>query len=406
MKRFKRSTQKNKGFSLVEVLVAMTVIALISIPLIRTFVISANYTRDARRLQNATDIAQNVSEYFKVIPLDELKDTFRNDRNISSSVLYDDAATGSGAYIFQNVGGGNLDEEGVPYYEGADGEDFYVTVVLNPADYTDLNNYISPEVGDLFSMDIATAFSQFSKYDNKIIKTLKKTYGTAIPEDIGYDDIKKTIYVNLDQSQNPENPNKIDYSYSITVRYTYAEKVGEVYKTDSTTYIEYNFLLREDTLDSCGTGLPDLYLLYPPYDVNDTSYYGNFARDEIIINYRNGEVRESWEEKIDVYIIQQNIPSTHNGLDANKIYLKSNISEMGLAVAKDDVEPNIDIYANVIGWPSEKKVTAGSASMVNLYKMDVYVWYGEKDSNSVDAYIDNDFESDSHYTLITTIKEE
>ena len=60
MKRFKRSTQKNKGFSLVEVLVAMTVIALISIPLIRTFVISANYTRDARRLQNATDIAQNV----------------------------------------------------------------------------------------------------------------------------------------------------------------------------------------------------------------------------------------------------------------------------------------------------------------------------------------------------------
>ena len=42
MKRFKRSTQKNKGFSLVEVLVAMTVIALISIPLIRTFVISAN----------------------------------------------------------------------------------------------------------------------------------------------------------------------------------------------------------------------------------------------------------------------------------------------------------------------------------------------------------------------------
>lgn len=406
MKRFNRSTQKNKGFSLVEVLVAMTVIALISIPLIRTFVISANYTRDARRLQNATDIAQNVSEYFKVIPLDELKDVFRDDRNISSSVLFDDAdIASSGAYVFQNVGGGSLDENGIPYYEGADGEDFYVTVVLNPTDYTDINNYISPEVGDLFSVDIITAFSQFTKYDNKIIKTLKRTYGSAIPDDTGYDDIKKTVYVNIDQSQNLSNPNKIDYEYSLTVRYTYCKKIGELYQ-EQPQFIEYSFLLAEGTLDDCGVGLPDLYLLYTPYDINDPLYNGDFARDDFYINYRKGQVREAWEEKVNVYIVQQTVPATNNGLNIENVYLDANIRGKELAVNGDSSVSGVDVYANIINWPGEMKVTAGSASMVNLYSLDVYIWYGEKDTTDIEEYVDGSFKPDSHYTLISTIKEE
>ena len=220
MKRFIKSTKKNKGFSLVEVLVAMTVIALISIPLIRTFVMSSNVNRDARRLQNATDIAQNVSEYFKVIPLYDLKQSYREDSSLRSAILFDDAdVTSSGAYVFQNVGNGTWDEEGVPYYEGADGEDFYVTVVLNPALYSDgslsgvkdINNYISPEVGDLFNVNIITAYSQFTKYDNKIKKTFHRNFSTTqVPESLAYSDIKKTVNVYVEQSQNTTNPNKTD----------------------------------------------------------------------------------------------------------------------------------------------------------------------------------------------------
>ena len=52
------------------------------------------------------------------------------------------------------------------------------------------------------------------------------------------------------------------------------------------------------------------------------------------------------------------------------------------------------------------KVTAGNTNMVKLYTMDVYVWYGKKDTNDIEAYIDASFESDSHFTVVTTIKEE
>lgn len=414
MKRLIKSTKKNKGFSLVEVLVAMTVIALISIPLIRTFVMSSNVNRDARRLQNATDIAQNVSEYFKVIPLFDLKQSYRDDGSIRSAVLFDDAdVTSSGAYVFQNVGNGNLDKDGVPYYEGADGEDFYVTVVLNPALYSDgslsgvkdINNYISPEVGDLFNVDIITAYSQFTKYDNKIKKTFHRNYSTTqVPESLDYSDIKKTVNVYVEQSQNATNPNKTDYTYSMTVRYTYCTKSGNDY-VESEFYLEYNFLLAQGVVDATGTA-PDLYLLYTPYDVNDSTHSNSFARDEMYINYRKGEMKADWEEPVDIYIVQQDGGADTLGLDIDKVYLSAYMDPTMKAAEKAPAVSNLDLYANISGWDTNMKVTAGNTNMVKLYTMDVYVWYGKKDTNDIDAYIDANFESDSHFTVVTTIKEE
>lgn len=414
MKRLFKGTQKNKGFSLVEVLVAMTVIALISIPLIRTFVISANVNSKGRKLKNASDIAQNVSEYFTTIELSELKDKFRNDTGLRTNVLYDDSGlSSSGAYVFQNIGGGDVDEDGVPYYEGADGEDFYVTVVLNPAGYSNgsssdvgnINNFVSPEIGDLFSLDIVTAFSQFTKYDNKIKTTFKRTFtADQVPHDVDYSNIKKTATVFIDQKQNASNPRKIDCTYSLTVKYTYCTKNGNDY-IETPYSVDYHFVLFDGIVDATGL-LPDLYLLYTPYDVNDPSHTGMFARDEIYINYRKGQVRETWEKDVNLYIVQQDGPEEYKGLNFQNIYLNAYSDITVPAVTKYNAYDKFQMYTNVVNWPEDHKVTAGNTTMVKLYTVDVYVWYDKKDITPIDDYVDPSFKPTKHLTYVSTVKEE
>ena len=64
----------------------------------------------------------------------------------------------------------------------------------------------------------------------------------------------------------------------------------------------------------------------------------------------------------------------------------------------------LDIFSNVTGW--QQNVTQGDKNMVQLFEMDVYVWYGKKDEHNIDDYLSSTFVENTNYTKITTIKEE
>ena len=59
--------QSNKGFTLVEVLVAILILAIIVVPLLSAFVMSAKTNAKARQTLRATTLAQNVMEELKAI---------------------------------------------------------------------------------------------------------------------------------------------------------------------------------------------------------------------------------------------------------------------------------------------------------------------------------------------------
>lgn len=408
MKSFFGKLKKNKGFSLVEVLVAMTVLAIISIPLIRSFVISANVNKNAKRLQNATDIAQDISEYFCEVSLHDLNQKYKDNTALRENYLFDNK---KGIVVFQNIGDGyTLDSDNVPYYEGEDSEDFYVTVVMDANAYSDvsaggikdINEYISPELGDLFSVDTVTAFSQFTKYDGRIKTALKRAYPSDVPDDIEYSDILKTVEINIEQEQ-PAYP-KVHYTFSITVTYTYCKKnINDYIKTDAA--LSYNFVIADDIVDGSGV-IPDLYLLYTPFDVHDDDHKGMFARDEIIINFIKGtdESSAGWAKPVNVYLVQQDVGANCLGLDQNKIYINAYNDVKTLAKTKYPSMSKLDIFSNVTGW--QQNVTQGDKNMVQLFEMDVYVWYGKKDEHNIDDYLSSTFVENTNYTKITTIKEE
>ena len=412
MRRLFKSSKFNKGFSLIEVLVAMAVIALISIPLLRTFVTSAQINHKAKKLQNATDIAQNVSENFTTIPLLNLVQTNETNRDVCGSYLLD---TDDDVIVFQNLGDGSKDKNNIPYFKGADGEKFYVTVTMNPDEYAkssdivgvqDINNYIVPSMGDLFSTDVVTAYSQFTKYDNSILTAFKNKYpevSTFTSSDFDRHDIKKVAYVYIEQYQDGEY---VNYEYRLKLVYTYCTSHSTDYVM-STYYVDYSFTLAQGRL-STYEKMPELFLLYTPFDREASCPY-TFARDEIHINYMNNTsvisgVTPDWEKPTKVYIIEQNITK---GLNKNYIFLTDHKGLSASAVGNYGAGSRcskLEIYSTIKEWP--QNVTAGQNQLLELYEMNVYVWYDKPDPNSAEDYGNGTANLDDVYTAVEAIKEE
>ena len=91
----------NEGFSLVEVLVAVIILALVAGPILMAFVMSARFNARARENQRISTVAESVMEEFKGF---SIKDAKANYEDIS--------APGSGTYRFANtktIDGGTYD---------------------------------------------------------------------------------------------------------------------------------------------------------------------------------------------------------------------------------------------------------------------------------------------------------
>ena len=412
MRRFVKNSKFNKGFSLIEVLVAMAVITLISIPLLRTFVTSAQINNKSKKLQNATEIAQNVSENFTTIPLLTLVQNNQNDREVCGEYLLD---TSNDMIVFQNIGDGHKDENDIPYFEGNDGEKFYVTVTMNPDEYSkssdivgvqDINNYIVPSMGDLFSTDVVTAYSQFTKYDNRVCTAFRNQYpdeAAFTSPDFTTDDIKKDAYIYIEQYQNGTH---IDYEYRLRLVYTYCTSHTTDYQM-STYYVDYTFTLAEGTLSSYEK-MPELFILYTPFDRDPSCVY-TFARDEIHIEYMmNSTVTPyttpEWEKETKVFIIEQAVTK---GLNKNYIWLAHHGGFSATALSNYGAGsscPKLEIYSTINGWPMN--VTAGQDMLLELYEMDVYVWHNKPDPNDITSYGTGNADLDDVFTSVEAIKEE
>ncbi len=62
VKKEKPNIKNNKGFTLIEVLLAIVILSLVSAPILRGFIVTANTSARARKIMEATDVAQLVVE--------------------------------------------------------------------------------------------------------------------------------------------------------------------------------------------------------------------------------------------------------------------------------------------------------------------------------------------------------
>ena len=67
-----RKELNNKGFSLVELLIATVILAIVVAPLLHTFVTAANTTARSRQIGDATLVSENIAERVEATALFDL----------------------------------------------------------------------------------------------------------------------------------------------------------------------------------------------------------------------------------------------------------------------------------------------------------------------------------------------
>ena len=216
---------------------------------------------------------------------------------------------------------------------------------------------------------------------------------------------KMLLYVYIEQYKNGEY---VDFEYRVKIVYTYCGNSHTADYSMTTFYVDYSFTLAKDSL-SAYEKMPELFILYTPFDRYDSSSTYAFARDEIHIEYMMNNsvvsgVTPDWEKETKVYIVEQNVTK---GLNKNYIYLAHHrwLSSSALAnFGNGSYCPKLNIYSTIKEWP--QNVTAGQSQLLELYEMNVYVWYNKPDPNSAEDYGDGTAKLDDVYTAVEAIKEE
>jgi len=209
----------NRGFSLIEVLVAMIILAIMTYPMLTTFATSAKVNATARKVEEANAIGQKVIERCKALSIDELLDgngdTVTGNApaatnpvtygaaltiNNSSTGVYDAKAAqilSTGEYIYNmNMASYsglsvNKDSAGNICYVGSNGINYYVEATLSPnegdVDGTGtgtewaVNDYSMPAYGEIKDSSNYVIMEEIYKYDTSIKSILKSRSSVVNP---------------------------------------------------------------------------------------------------------------------------------------------------------------------------------------------------------------------------------
>lgn len=330
--------QKNSGFSLLEVVVAIMVIAIISIPIIRSFVTSADVNKKARRVQDATDVAQSVAEYIGKIPYDDvLSLSARN-----ASTFDKDNIKFEGLHDWRAADGGDI-------FYGASGEKFTVDVdmVSRPESSSFVvKNYDIAELKDLFGNNAVSCMDQIIKYDQAAMDSM----GIASPASA-----MKTTTFTIDISKD-----------TVTGRFNYTYKVQCSYLNGATPYTGDEMMLDSGQIEA-DSEFPSLYVAYKVFNTT-------LMNDKIVINYNNSCTTADNCPRLRVCLIQQYA----EGADHAELKLNRDSS----LVVNQNLTGGIIVAASPFicldNFDSNNKITESTGRQVKIYDIDVSVKLNDK----------------------------
>ncbi len=279
MKRDKQIKQQlnNEGFSLLEVLVAIVILCIVSIPLLHAFVTAAKTNGEAKITLRATSVAEDLMENFKYRSIDELYDIYAG-KSLNS--VTEDTATGIHEFIIADQ---SQFSQTLP-------DGYYVKMKLDPTLYPNANALNLSDFSTVSAADSAV-YSMPLSYDNNVYleyeersKEYNETNSALFPEkkDAAFfkDNLNRIITVSI--SKNGTTKNSLDEEVELV-------KVSLVIKYELKNYS--NILPANDTLyesktievfnnSSSKTKLNGIFILYNPRYVAAKNVKG----DSIIVN--------------------------------------------------------------------------------------------------------------------------
>lgn len=424
----------NSGFSLVEVLIAIVILAIISLPVLSTFSNAAKINAKARRTENANTAINNIVEEARITSIDNLAD-------------------GEGKYNYQTLGTSSntylVADKGKQYFTGVDGEKYFIRTRFNGNPY---NSSADASVGNLKTnndinsagisvyADITSSNSYVYRDDSADAEAIKYFSGlnkTAVSRT----DISKTIDVTI--SIKEKSSNYFTQDISINVTYKYIKEAGKYpdYTDRSMDMVTWEFPAHvtgsgTSTVYTISGELKDnaknMYIFYTPYQgeaVSGKSYTdtvtetemtsGSVATERININY---DYPASYSmtsadhviKDINVYLFEMEKVVDTSTVAGSPVYKKmaTNISNVYIngvnAISSSNGTTPVTVYSNIERWGEKNSALTKHINNKNvLYQMTVDVWLWKDVEKEINEIVDSNAEPTAEkITTLTTTKED
>ncbi len=382
----------NLGVSIVEVLVAVAILAIVFVPLLKTFTQASTINGRAQKLQNVTSLAEGVMEDVKGKSIQELHDLAVERADVSFLPLDEDGTLTKGN--LKNVPPYTVTYENVTATQGIT-YDAVVTIatenyknkdkdVDDIGDVSDANIRELPQINKVDSNKNAVLSWELNKYDNKALENLAAENSVTDSDIVtlknSYKDTAEK-YINIEIKEDSETSST---KVSCEVEY----KTGNA-SDKSLKYLVYTGYFVEP-LASEPAG-PNIYLFYTLSEkVKDGAGY--IAEP---IKKENIKIEDKTTgKKHNVYFIVQdgiNELSTING------------SEVTINVSGSGYSETISYDKNSI-IPDAITLLAG-ASTPDDESDDVYFFSNLKDKNGNSGELFNSKSKDRIYYVTVEIKE-
>lgn len=435
MSLFIRKEKLNdSGFSLVEVLIAIVILAIISLPVLSTFSNAARINAKARRTENANTAINNIVEEARITSIDNLAD-------------------GEGKYNYQTLGTSSntylVADKGKQYFTSVDGEKYFIRTRFNGNPYNSsadasagnlkTNNDIN-SAGISVYADITASNSYVYRDDSADAEAIKYFSGlnkTAVSRT----DISKTIDVTI--SIKEKSSNYFTQDISINVTYKYIKEAGKYpdYTDRSMDMVTWEFPAHvtgsgTSTVYTISGELKDnaknMYIFYTPYQgeaVSGKSYTdtvtetemtsGSVATERININYDypasfSMTSADHVIKDINVYLFEMEKVVDTSTVAGSPVYKKmaTNISNVYIngvnAISSANGTTPVTVYSNIERWGEKNSALTKHINNKNvLYQMTVDVWLWKDVEEEINEIVDSNAEPTAEkITTLTTTKED
>lgn len=310
----KADKQLNKGFTLLEVLIAVIILAIVCIPVFSALATAARTTGKSKMKMLATNAAENIMEDIQTLSVEDAIKKYSLATMDLTSLNYtpegksQDASGNDLAYKIEVTDQNDIFDEEL---NEALGKSYKATVIIDPSNYTHTNavnmseyNAVSRNTSAIYCMeagldDAACKFfadlnKEYGADREDALNKSKDDFRSLLKREIRVDIEKKGTYVDTDG----EAHDKVAVSLSVTYLLADSDNSPQIVPDNCESYRAISRQIFNNS-----TSEKDLSAIFIMYDPFYTSAKNN---GDIIIVHNHDNI------ETDLYVIAQNVESNSN----------------------------------------------------------------------------------------------